>query len=91
MKKFARMLAAVIAAMAAATRVVWEGGKAVVKSIFPSLPMPAVDEVEEALERVASTPPADGGATLPLVSVDAGQRCFDFALSKLSGGRHPAP
>ncbi|SEP05066.1 hypothetical protein SAMN02799625_04548 [Methylobacterium sp. UNC300MFChir4.1] len=85
------MLAAVIAAMAAATKVVWEGGKAVLRSVIPSLPMPAGDDVEEAMERVAATPPADGGAPLPLVTVDAGQRCFDFALSKLSGGRHPAP
>lgn len=91
MRKFARMLAAVIAAMAAATKVVWEAGKAVVKSVIPSLPMPPVDEVEEAMERVAATPPADGGAPLPLVSVDAGQVVFDFALAKLSGGRHPMP
>lgn len=91
MRKFAKMLAAVIAAMAAATRVVWEAGKAVVKSVIPSMPMPVADEVEEALDRVAATPPADGGAPLPLVSVDAGQRVFDFALSRLSNGRHPAP
>ncbi|CAA2155885.1 hypothetical protein MBRA_01506 [Methylobacterium brachiatum] len=91
MRKFAKMVAAVIAAMAAATKVVWEGGKAVLRSVIASMPMPVADEVEEAMERVASTPPADGGAPLPLVSVDVGQHVFDFALSKVSGGRHPAP
>ncbi len=80
-----------LAMMAAMTQAVWDGAKWVVKSVFPNLAPPAGDDVEEAMERVAATPPADGGAHLPLVSVDAGQKVFDFALSKLSDGRHPAP
>lgn len=92
MRTLGKMMRAVLAAMAAMTQAVWEGGKWVTKSLLPNLfPPPAGDDVEEAMERVAATPPADGGAPLPLVTVDAGQRCFDFALSKLSGGRHPAP
>lgn len=92
MRTLGKMMRAVLAAMAAMTQAVWEGGKWVTKSLLPNLfPPPAGDDVEEALERVAATPPADGGAPLPLVTVDAGQRCFDFALSKLSGGRHPMP
>ncbi|MDH2309470.1 hypothetical protein [Methylobacterium brachiatum] len=91
MRTLGKMMRAILAAMAAATRVVWEGGKAVLRSVIPSMPMPVADEVEEAMERVAATRPADGGAPLPLVSVDVGQRVFDFALSKASGGRHPAP
>lgn len=78
--------------MAAMAKTVWEGGKWVTKSLLPNLfPPPAGDDVEEAMERVAATPPADGGAPLSLVSVDAGQVVFDFALSRLSNGRHPAP
>ncbi|SDM90387.1 hypothetical protein SAMN05216360_104204 [Methylobacterium phyllostachyos] len=92
MRTLGRMMRAVIAAMAAMTQVVWEAGRWVTKSLLPNLfPAPAVDEVEDALDRVAATPPADGGAPLPLVSVDVGQWLFDHALSKASDGRHPAP
>ncbi|KNY20348.1 hypothetical protein [Methylobacterium sp. ARG-1] len=77
--------------MAAMAKTVWEGGKWVTRSLFPNLAPPPADDVEEALDRVAATPPADGGAPLPLASVDAGQRVFDYALSKLSDGRHPRP
>lgn len=94
MRTLGRMMRAVLAAMAAMaamTQAVWEGGKWVTRSLFPNLAPPPADEVEEAMERVAATPPADGGAPLPLASVDAGQRVFDFALSKISDGRHPRP
>lgn len=92
MRTLGRMMRAVIAAMAAMTQVVWEAGRWVTKSLLPNLfPPPLADDVEEAMERVVATPPADGGAPLPLVTVDVGQKVFDHALSKLSNGRHPAP
>jgi hypothetical protein len=90
MRTFARMLAYVIAAMAAATKTVWEAGKWVTRSVFPGLMPPPVDQVEEALDRVADAPKASTG-DLPDLDVDVGQRLFDYALSKTSAGRHPAP
>lgn len=92
MRTLRKAAAMVLAMMAAMTQAVWDGGKWIVKSIFPNLSAPtAGDDVEEAMERVAATPPADGGAPLPSVTVDVGQRLFDYALSKASNGRHPAP
>lgn len=90
-RKFGYMLAAVIAAMAAATKVVWEAGKWVTRSVFPGLMPPPVDDVEEALDRVADAPKASAAGDLPDLDVDVGQRLFDYALSRVSGGRHPAP
>lgn len=91
MRTLKKVAAMVLAMMAAMTQAVWDGAKWVVKSAFPNLTPPSGGDVEEALDRVAATPPADGGAPLPLVSVDVGQRVFDFALSKASNGRHPRP
>jgi hypothetical protein len=91
MRTLGKMMRAVLAAMAAMTQAVWDGAKWVTKSLLPNAFPPPVDEVEESLERVAATPPADGGAPLPSATVDVGQRLFDHALSMASDGRHPAP
>lgn len=92
MRTFKKVAILAMMMMAAMAKTVWEAGRWVTKSLLPNLvPPPAGDEVEEALDRVAATPPADGVAPLPLVTVDVGQRLFDHALSKASDGRHPAP
>jgi len=53
MRKFARLLAAVVAAMAAATQAVWNGSKWVMRSLFAP-PTPQGIEVEDAFESVAA-------------------------------------
>ncbi|KQQ32062.1 hypothetical protein ASF58_11015 [Methylobacterium sp. Leaf125] len=85
------MMMWVLAAMAAATKLVWEGGKWIVRSIFPSMAPPPGADVEDALERVAAAPESSGKEALPDLDIDAGKIAFDHALSTLSGGRHPAP
>jgi hypothetical protein len=85
------MMAWVLAAMAAATKLVWEGGRWIARSVFPSIAPPSGADVEDALERVAAAPESNGKATLPDLDIDAGRVAFDHALSTLSGERHPAP
>lgn len=53
MRRFARLLAAVVAAMAAATQAVWNGSKWVMRSLFAP-PQPAGIEVEDAMDAVAA-------------------------------------
>lgn len=77
--------------MAAMTKTVWEAGRWIVRSVFPNMAPPPGAEVEDALERVAAAPESGGKAALPDLDVDAGRITFDYALSALSGGRHPAP
>ncbi|MFF8801252.1 MULTISPECIES: hypothetical protein [unclassified Methylobacterium] len=89
MRALRKMAVMVMLMMASMTKTVWEGGKWVARSFFPNL-APPVDDVEESLDHVANAPKA-GGTDLPGLDVDFGQRCVDYALARLSGGRHPAP
>jgi len=91
MRTAAKMMMWVLAAMAAATKLVWEAGKWVVRSVFPNLAPPPGADIEDVLERVAAAPESTDKADLPDLDVDAGKVAFDYALSTLSGGRHPAP
>lgn len=91
MRTVAKMMMWVLAAMAAATKTVWEAGKWVVRSVFPNLAPPPGADVEDALERVAAAPESAGKEALPDLDVDAGRVAFDYALATLSNGRHPAP
>lgn len=90
MRKVARLLAAILAVMAALPRAVWDGSKWIMRATFGP-PMPAGAGIEESLDAVAEAPRPAAAKAAPAAKPDLGQTLWDWAHSRVTGGRHPAP